>query len=168
MSPNSNNPVLVSRIDDHSPRRKKKLPVQSAVLLSSAPRRLTGQNAGGVSLGYEGVHVYRGWGYHGAHAGLLRHSPQRAPSLKKSDGPLILGKGLKHILAGPSAHRLTRRRSLAHTGSLFQKLRRGSSGTQFKSQWNGETTWAAGSKRPRVLCPERVKRDQQHLGVPAH
>ncbi len=81
VSPNSNNPVLVSRIDDHSPRRKKKLPVQSAVLLSSAPRRLTGQNVGGISLGYEGVHVYRGWGYHGAHAGLLRHSPQRAPSL---------------------------------------------------------------------------------------
>ena len=68
MSPNSNNPALVSRIDDLSPRRKKKLPVQSAVLLSSAPRRLTGQNVGGISLGYEGLHVYRGWGYHGAHA----------------------------------------------------------------------------------------------------
>ena len=33
VSPNSNNLVLVSRIDDHSPRRYKKLPVQSAVLL---------------------------------------------------------------------------------------------------------------------------------------
>ena len=60
---------------------KRSFPVQSSVLLPSAPRRLTGQNVGGISLGYEGVHVYRGWGFHCAHARLRRRSPQRAPSL---------------------------------------------------------------------------------------
>ena len=139
MSPNSNNPVLVSRIDDHSPRRKKKLPVQSAVLLSSAPRRLTGQNVGGISLGYEGVHVCRGWGFHGAHAGSRQRSPQRAPSLWITRATNLSGT----IFGGLSAHRLARRQFHAHSGWLIQISGNGDSGTQSNSQWNGKTTSAA-------------------------
>ena len=120
MSPNSNNPVLVSRIDDHSPRRKKKLPVQSAVLLSSAPRRLTGQNVGGVSLGYEGVHVYRGRGFHGAHAGSRRRSLQRAPSLQISRANLSWQKLWRAVRAQTSTPPIPRTLRLAN--SNFQAM----------------------------------------------
>ena len=100
------------------------------------------------SLGYEGVHVCRGWGFHGAHAGSRQRSPQRAPSLRISRAAKTY---LAKTRGGLSAHRLARRQFHAHSGWLIQTSGNCDSGTQFNTHLSGKTNWAAASNRPRVL-----------------
>ena len=90
--------------------------------------------------------MYRGWGFHGAHAGSRRRSPQRAPSLQISRANLSWQKSWRAVCAQTS------------TPSVLRTLRLANSNLRQRRQWYSiqltmerQDDFGCSSKCPRVL-----------------